>query len=181
MELPVNVAVAGDAEISATEPHSPWPFLDKWVTFKKTIGLNYIFQCLSCLPKLTELKVNKRTKANMKSHFQRLHPDEIGQIDEACRANVVTGGRIRTLSGQSDNGSTSKRQRETPTDVLQSSVDNSIVKFVVANMLPLQVVDSPSFRHMVLNLNPTKDVPSRRTLGRRILEDYEEMKESLIR
>lgn len=65
--------------------------------------------------------------------------------------------------------------------VLQSTVDKTVVRFVVENMLPLQIVDSQSFRDMAHNLNPNKEVPSRRTMGRRILKTYEEMKESLTR
>lgn len=182
-----------DSELTDTEaePQSPWPFLGKWVKYKKMVGDSYIFQCLTCLPKITEVKVNKTTKANLKSHFNRIHPDKAKQVDETCKANVGTGGRSRTRSGQSDDGgSTSKKQRQMTiaetimaqgSSVLQSTVDKTIVRFVVDNMLPLQIVDSQSFRDMVHTLNPKKEVPSRRTLGRRILKTYEEMKESLTR
>lgn len=182
-----------DSELTEAEPQSPWPFLGKWVKYKKMVGDSYIFQCLSCLPKITEVKVNKGTKANLKSHFSRIHPDKAKQVDETCKANVGTGGRSRNRSGQSDDGgSTSKKRRQMSiaetfgimaegSAVLQSSVDKTIVRFVVDNMLPLQIVDSQSFRDMVHTLNPKKEVPSRRTLGRRILKTYEEMKESLTR
>ncbi|KAG0729240.1 Late secretory pathway protein AVL9 [Chionoecetes opilio] len=179
-----------DSELTEAEPQSPWPFLGKWVKYKKMVGDSYIFQCLSCLPKITEVKVNKGTKANLKSHFNRIHPDKAKQVDEACKANVGTGGRSRNLSGQSDGGSTSKKQRQISiaetfgimaqgSAILQSTVDKTIVRFVVDNMLPLQIVDSQTFRVMVHTLNPNKEVPSRRTLGRRILKTYQEMKESL--
>ena len=65
--------------------------------------------------------------------------------------------------------------------VLQSTVDKTIVRFVVDNMLLLQIVESRSFRDMVHTLNPKKEVPSRRTLERRILKTYEEMKENFTR
>ena len=89
-----------DSELTEAEPQSPWPFLGKWVKYKKMVGDSYIFQCLSCLPKITEVKVNKGTKANLKSHFNRIHPDKAKQVDEAYRANVGTGGRSRNLSCQ---------------------------------------------------------------------------------
>ncbi|KAF2353120.1 Ribonuclease H-like domain [Trinorchestia longiramus] len=179
-------------DLKLAEPESPWPFLGKWVKYKEMVGGSYIFQCLSCLPKITEVKVNKDTKANLKSHFNRIHPDTARQVDEACKANVGTGGRNRKRSCQPDDGwSTSKKQR--PMSIAetlgimaqgsalpQSTIDKTIVRFVVDNMLPLQVVDSQSFRDMVHTLNPKKEVPSRRTLGRRILKTYEEMKDSLI-
>ncbi|KAF2365032.1 Zinc finger BED-type [Trinorchestia longiramus] len=172
-------------------PELPWPFLGKWVKYKKMVGSSYIFQCLSCLPKITEVKVNKDTKANLKSHFNRIHPDKAKQVDEACKANVGTGGRSRNRSSQSDDGgSTSKKQRQMSivetngimaqgSPVLQSTVDKAIVRFVVDNMLPLQIVDSQSFRDMVHILNPKEEVPASRTLER-ILKTYEELKESLI-
>ncbi|MPC12629.1 hypothetical protein E2C01_005334 [Portunus trituberculatus] len=182
-----------DSEVTGAEPQSPWPFLGRWVRYKKMIGDSYIFQCLSCLPKITHLKVNKSTKANLKSHFNRIHPDMTEQINEACMANVGTGGRSRKRYGQpADGGSTSKKHRlmsitETfgimtqGNPVLQFTVDKKIIRFVVDNMLSLQIVDSQSFRDMVHALNPSTEIPSRKTLGGKILKTYEEMKEILTR
>ncbi|XP_045122606.1 uncharacterized protein LOC123511056 [Portunus trituberculatus] len=180
-----------DSEVTGAEPQSPWPFLGRWVRYKKMIGDSYIFQCLSCLPKITHLKVNKSTKANLKSHFNRIHPDMTEQINEACMANVGTGGRSRKRYGQpADGGSTSKKHRlmsitETfgimtqGNPVLQFTVDKKIIRFVVDNMLSLQIVDSQSFRDMVHALNPSTEIPSRKMLGGKILKTYEEMKEIL--
>lgn len=177
---------------SEPEFRSPWPFLDQWVRYKKMVGNSYVFDCLPCLPKTTELKVSKSTKANLKSHFRRMHPATAIKFDEACAANQGTGGRTRRRSDQSDDdsSSTSKKTRHMSivetfgtvpqgSGVLQSAIDKTIVRFVVDNMLPLQTVDSQSFKDMVHTLNPSEEVPSRRTLGRRIIKIYEEMKESL--
>lgn len=187
--------VSASAGAEGAEPQSPWPFLDKWLKYKKMVDDNYIFQCLSCLPKINEVRVNKGTKANLKSHFNRIHPDAAKQVDEACKANVSTRGRGRNLSdgGSSGSGSaSSKRPRQMSiaetfgimaqgSGVLQSHVDKTIVAFVVDNMLPFQIVDSQSFRTLVRTLNPNKEVPSRRTLGRRVIDMYQEMKDGLIK
>ena len=65
--------------------------------------------------------------------------------------------------------------------VLHANVDKSIVALVVDNMLLLQIVDNKSFRSLVRILNPKKEVPSTRTLGRRLIDMYEEMKDDLIK
>lgn len=182
-----------DSELTGAEPQSPWPFLGRWVQYKKMVGDSYIFQCLSCLPKITQLKVNKGTKANLKSHFNRIHPHMAKQISKACIANAGIGGRRRKRYCQpSDCGSPSnKHQVMTISEtfgimaqgnaVLHFTIDKTIVKFVVDNMLSLQIVDSQSFRDMVHALNPSTEIPSRKTLGGRILKTYKEMKEILSR
>lgn len=149
---------------------SPWPFLGKWVQYKM-FSDSYIFQCLSCLPKISELKVNKGIKANLKRHFNRIHPDKTKQVNEACMANVgATNGRSRNWSGQSAySRSTSKKQQQMSiaktfgimaqgSAILESTIDNAIVRSVVDNILPLQTVDSQSFRNMVHTLNSSKDM-----------------------
>lgn len=183
-----DLAESIDSDLTEAAPQSPWPFLDKWVKYEKTVGDSHYFQCLSCLPKINKVTVNKGTKANLKSHFNRMHPDKAKELNETCKANR---SHRRSRSNQSDGGrSTSKKQRQTSiaetsgimaegSAVLQFSVDETIVRFVVDNMLPLQIVDSQSFRDMVHTLSPKKEVPSTRTLGRRILKTYEEMKERL--
>lgn len=193
---PCSYKVSASAEAEGIEPQSPWPFLDKWVTYKKMVGDSYIFQCLSCLPKINEVRVNKATKANLKSHFKRIHPNAAKQVEEACKANVYPGRRSRNLlDGGSSSSASSKRLRQMSiaetfgimaqsSSVLQFSVtnvDKTIVSFVVDNMLPFQIVDSQSFRTLVLTLNPNIEVPSRRTLGRRVIHMYQEMKDVLIR
>lgn len=188
--------VESEVTDQAQSPDSPWPFLDNFVSFKRKVGDNYVFQCLTCLPKIVEVRVHKGTKANLKSHFNRIHPDKIKLVEDAIK---VGGRRSRLSSHSSDGGaatattsSSSKKRRQMSiaetfgimsqgSHVLQSSVDRAIVHFVVDNMLALQIVDSPTFRDLVGTLNPSKEVPSRRTLGRRLIDIYEEMKETLIR
>lgn len=48
-------------------------------------------------------------------------------------------------------------------------------------MLPRQIVDSHILRDMVHILNPDKEIPSRKKLGRRILKTFGEMNESLTK
>ncbi|KAK8391662.1 hypothetical protein O3P69_017291 [Scylla paramamosain] len=93
-------------------------------------------------------RVNKGIKVNLKSHFNRIHPGKANQVNKACMANIGTGSYNRNQYGQSADACNRCR------------------------------LWSPSSRGMVHTLNPSKEVPSGRTLGR-ILKIYEEMKESL--
>ena len=84
-----DVAVSTKAEgTDAVEPLSPWPFLDKWIHYKKMEGNNvFLIECRYCLPKIKVLRVNKGMKHNLKSHFERIHPSSAKQVDDACKAN----------------------------------------------------------------------------------------------
>lgn len=64
--------------------------------------------------------------------------------------------------------------------ISQENVDKSIVKFFESNMIPLHAVESGTFKQLIRTLNPTKQTISRRTLGRRIVDSYSEMKQFLI-
>ena len=186
---------------------SPWPFLDKWIHYKKMEGNDvFLFECRYCLPKIKVLRVNKGTKHNLKSHFKRIHPSSAKQVDDACKANFSSRARSGNMSlaaltavtgsGSSDIGTRSASVKRCPcqmslaetienvaqgSDVLQANVDKAIVAFVLENMLPLQLVDSKSFRSLVRILNPKKEVPSRRTLESSFIDMYEEMKDDLIK
>lgn len=69
----------------------------------------------------------------------------------------------------------------TGSSVPQAKVDKCIVNLFVSNMIPLHVVESKSFGALIKTLNPSKNSVSRRTLGRRITDEYIELKQHLIR
>lgn len=151
------------------------------------VGDSYIFQYFSIFRKVTEVKVNKATMATLTSHFNRIYPGKEKQVNLACKANVGTDWRPQqNLSGRSDSdgGSTSKLEAAADihhrnlmaqgSSVLHSTFDKTILRFLVDNLMPPQIVDCPTFRDMVHTLNPIKEVPSRRTLRKRILETYGE-------
>lgn len=186
----------GHQEAQVTDAPNPWPYLDKWVKYKKMAGDSYVFECISCRPQKAEIKVHRTSKGNLKSHFLRKHPKAATELLEASKANMATGrSRSRNTSGTSTDSSSStpsKKQRQLSigetfgivaqgSSVLQSAVDKALVTFVIDNMLPLKIVDSDSFRNLMHTMNRTKEVPARRTLGRRIVATYQVMKDNLTR
>ena len=69
----------------------------------------------------------------------------------------------------------------TVSGVPQAAVDQRIVDLFVANLLPLHVVESDTFQRLIKTLNPSKSSISRRTLGRRIVHSFTDLKQYLIR
>lgn len=65
--------------------------------------------------------------------------------------------------------------------VPQSSVDQRLIECFIDNMLPLSLIDSPSFVNLLQTLNNRTTVMSRRTLCRRIAIDHEKLEQHLIR
>ncbi|PAA72082.1 hypothetical protein BOX15_Mlig031089g1 [Macrostomum lignano] len=61
----------------------------------------------------------------------------------------------------------------------QEEIETAILDFVIENMLPLQCIESPSFHRLVKKLDQSKDVPSRRTLGRRMTTAFGFMEQKL--
>ncbi|KAM4724785.1 uncharacterized protein FYW61_013082 [Anableps anableps] len=190
------VGEAKFAEVERVESH-PWPHLKDYFFFKardKSNEKTLHFQCVLCQPKKITIKGQAKSLYNLKSHINRKHPAHATQFEEDVKAGS-SRGKHRLSVGSSASSQSSqpcaKRLRqpsigETPfktaaTDVSQSMVDKQIVDLFVHNVLPLHVVESPTFVGLIKMLNPGMTSMSRRTLSRRMLASHEQLEEYLIR
>ena len=178
------------------ESQNPWPHLEDYYGFESVDKRNanlLFFRCVLCQPKETTIKGHVSSLYNLKSHVKRNHPVHASQFEEKIKAGS-SRGKHRQSPGSSQssqppakkirqptNGVAAFGQSAAVTGIRQSVVDTKIVDLFVYNMLPLHVVESPTFVSLIKTLNPSKTSMSRRTLGRRILASHKQLEEYLIR
>lgn len=193
---------SGDEEVQALpQSKSPWPHLDKFLLFKRQDGNNYVFRCKLCI-KHNEIRAHKSSFYNAKNHFKKIHPSCSLEIDDACKSASLRGKKrsitaiCETLTHSTEESllPVSRKQARQQTiseslatttkrssPVTQTQVETALVNMIVFGMYPLSIVESQPFRDFAGVLNPTRQIPSRRTVGRRISESFDEQKELLIR
>jgi hypothetical protein len=134
---------------------------------KCKLGCNKLISC------------NSLSTANLKSHVERMHPSHATQFNETCKANRNTK---RAAQGKSSSGNSSIGP--TPKRMVQASLLSAFAKagpkydskvahklfmnFMVQEMLPAKLVDSPALRKWAAYLNKEVRLPSRRTFMRRL-------------
>lgn len=191
---------------SSGPDENPWPHLTEYVEFVSRSGQQILFACKRCLPKDTKIKVHITSLNNLKQHVKRVHESQYVQFEEIVKAGSNRGKtRKRTHFDNINNNDDSTSNRNpnsvkrriqqgrqlsigesfgiaaTGSGVSQAKVDKCIVNLFVSNIIPLHVVESKSFGALIKTLNPSKNSISRRTLGRRIIDEHIELKQHLIR
>ncbi len=64
--------------------------------------------------------------------------------------------------------------------ITQERFDKLILNFIIQGMHPLHTVDRPEYRDLFSEILPSRQLISRRTLGRMLDEEYSSMKGALI-
>ncbi|KAB7500078.1 hypothetical protein Anas_07455, partial [Armadillidium nasatum] len=180
---------------------NPWPHLEDYFAFisrdKENANLLY-FQCVLCQPKKATIKGHTSSFYNLKSHVKRSHRAHFVQFLERIKAFSCRGKHRSHRSSANSNDMTQSLEppskkiclptNEKASDTLaackdasQSLVDSKIVNLFVCNMLPLRVVESPTFVNLIKTLNPTKTAMSHSTLARRIEATHKHLEDYLIR
>jgi hypothetical protein len=183
----------------------PWPHLSEFYVLKSRDGNLLHFSCVLCAPREVIIKYHQSSLANLKSHVSRHHSAVAKSFEDRIKAGSSLGkhkqstesSQLSQSSGSSTtNNSTlepsTKRIRQATVaetfnkaasgvSVRQTLVDEKIVDLFVYNMLPLRVVESPTFVSLITTLNPHKSSMSRRTLGRQIVTRHRQLEEYIIR
>lgn len=184
---------------------NPWPHLNEYVEFISRSGQQILFACKRCLPKNTKIKVHVSSLNNLKQHVRRVHESQYVQFEEIVKAGsnrgktkrrITDSDNINVESTSSSNPNPVKRRIQqgrqlsigesfgiaaTGSGVPQAKVDKCIVNLFVSNMIPLHIVESKTFCALIKTLNPSKNLISRRTLGRRITDEHIKLKQLLIK
>ncbi|XP_034018620.1 uncharacterized protein LOC117503486 [Thalassophryne amazonica] len=179
---------------AAVRAWNPWPHLEDFFVFKSVDKSNnklMFFRCALCQPKQTTIKAHISSLYNLKSHVRRNHSAQITRFEERIKAGSSRGKRREYPGSSLQPFAMNTCQLSQPTigeafgqsaaGVHQSVVDAKIVDLFVCNMLPLHVVESPSFIRLIKTLDPSKTSMSSRTLGRRISASHKQLEEHLIR
>lgn len=196
-ESTTAVGEAECAQVETLESQNPWPHLKDYFVFmardKWNANILY-FRCVMCQPQQITIKGQAASLYNLKSHVKRKHPALAIQFEERTRAGSSRGKHRQSSGGSVINQLSQPCVREAHqpstgetfvqtagTGVLQSVVDRRVIDLFVDNMLPLHVVESPTFLNLIKTLNPSKTLMSRFTLGMRILARHKQLEEYLTR
>lgn len=196
-ESAVAVCKTEVAEIESLEFQNPWPHLEDYFVLtsrdKRNSKVLY-FRCVMCQPKEITIKGQVTSLYNLKSHAKRKHPAYAIQFEERIKAGSSRRkhkqSSVNSASSQSSQPFVKKARRSSigeasaptaSTNVHQSVVDRRIVDLFVHNMLPLHVVESPTFVDLIKTLNPSKTSMSCYTLHRMILASRKQQQEYLTR
>ena len=89
--------------------------------------------------------------SGLKQHLQTMHPDVVGEKKSQPTLSSFGVGPQRPCN-----------------DSRQEKITVLLTKVIVANMLPLSLVDSPEFRDLMEYLEPKYKVPCRQTITNRL-------------
>nr|XP_053635113.1 uncharacterized protein LOC128690465 [Cherax quadricarinatus] len=197
-ESAAAVVEAEVAQAESQESQNPWPHLDDYFVLKsrdtKNANILY-FLCVMCQPRET-IKGQASSLYNLKSYVKRKHPAHAIKFEEKIKAGSSRGkhGQYSCCSAISRSSSQlsqrpAKRAHQTigeafvaaGTSVCQSVVDTEIVNLFVCNILPLHVLEFPTFVSLTTTLSSSKTSMSRCTLARKISVSHKQLEEYFIR
>lgn len=124
-------------------------------------------ECQLCTTKKVIICGSHQATSNFKTHLRRKHPEKLREFDDYKKE--CTGGQ-------------QKRAKKSLTQttlfghvglsVPQSKIDSLVTSFIVKGMYPLATVEQKEFTDLVQGLCPGAGVMSRRTLRRRIDDEF---------
>lgn len=78
-------------------------------------------------------------------------------------------------------GSVAQYSRGGNPTITQERFDKLILNFIIQGMHPLHTVERPEYRDLFHEILPSRQLISRRTLGRMLDEEYSSMKSTLFK
>jgi len=167
----LNVSNEDNTEVS--EMTDSMSILDgKFFKIKSKMDKNKVIAtCVMCEPRNVEIKGSMSSTSNFKSHLKRRHDQSV--LDSYD--NYLSEKRLKISDSRKDN----RVHRE---KYSQEQFEKDITNFIIHSMVPLRTVENPFFKKIFENIGITNkiNVPSRRNLGRRIHNLFEDTKEKII-
>lgn len=124
-------------------------------------------ECQLCTTKKVIICGSHQATSNFKTHLRRKNPAKLREFDDYKKEYT---------SGQQKRAKTSLTQTtlfgHVGLSVPQSKIDSLVTSFIVKGMYPLATVEQKEFTDLVQGLCPGAGVMSRRTLRRRIDDEF---------
>ncbi|XP_071582354.1 uncharacterized protein [Temnothorax nylanderi] len=171
---------------SETDCDTPWPAYSEIFTFEPKLSneKNFAFTCKLCLGRKV-YQANKTSTSNLRKHSKIKHPRYLEKIDEA-KSNKLANNKRQKENEDISNNSVTKRQCVLQkwgsgiTGITQKKLDGAILRFVIENIQPLAVVESPAFIDLVkMGLPSSFRIMCRKTLRAKLCQLYFDMKTAL--
>lgn len=178
---------SSSAGTSSTSSRNPWPYVDPYYKFVKVDGKNIIFECKECKPKSTVISANVKTLFNLKRHIERHHKSKYSDfgllISNRSKKRALDEHDETNDSAHLDKRLRGKSQttieKALSISATQETINRRIINVFTENYLPFSVVESSSFKNLISTLAPSRTVMSRRTLVRKLEEEYSNCSQNL--
>ena len=113
------------------------------------------------------------------------HPSESKIVEDLKREEEKTKHKRPKLTQPSTQPTLEqvirKTQKYSKTSPQQKALDDCLLEMVVLDIQPASVVEDQGFRRFVNMLDPCYDIPSRRTLMRRLPTKYDKIKQRVMK
>ncbi|CAI6366810.1 unnamed protein product [Macrosiphum euphorbiae] len=135
-------------------------------------------ECVLCNDDKKEYSGTLRSTSNFRLHIKRIHSNVLEEFENYIKSTVnERRGTKRKLNDSNPN--MHKQQKlnlyfsdHQKNESKQKTFDTNILNYVVCSMKPLSTVEDEHFIKMIKDIDGTLKIFSRRTLSRRILENY---------
>lgn len=170
--------VRNEVQLEEEEDENPFPYLVDYFAFKHRNGNSFIMQCKLCLPIETELSAYKNSASNLRKHVERKHPSRLKDLSDyvASRKRNMYPPGIPCKQPRMSEVMIVGANRRVP----QAKVNKLIANFICEGLHPFSVVEQPSFKELLLTLNPQCKVMSSLNLQGRIEGAATQMKHTLL-
>ena len=144
---------------------------------------------------------SSNTTRNLRGHYKTKHKGDVEALETVLNAESKKGKkRVREeeepvagpsgikIKREDSEVAVSQRPRQIQMEEsfsrsrpTKEQVDRALAMFIVTDMLPLRVVETPGFKYFMKCVRPEYTIPTRKTIGKRIITAYMEGKEELIK
>ncbi|KAL5246271.1 hypothetical protein ACI65C_013679 [Semiaphis heraclei] len=169
----------------------PWYGFDKYFKYVDETDENIKVLCLLCLPSRNTKSTSKKSSTNLKRHMKKVHVYKYTEF----LADTDVENKMKCLQNfQNDEDTVTKSlsMDDKPSNLIQSTLhrigtgneiitqkqlDSAIIKFVVQDTQPINIVDKPVFLNLIrLGLPKTLTVMCSKTLKTRLNSAANKMK-----
>ncbi|XP_050066382.1 uncharacterized protein LOC126555508 [Aphis gossypii] len=153
----------------------------KYFKIKKlpeTENENIKAECVLCNDVKKQYSGTLRSTSNFRIHIKRIHSNVLEEFENYIKTAVNERRSTKRNLTQDSNPNTPKQQKlhlylnDQKNESKQKTFDKNLLNYIICSMKPLSSVEDEHFIKMINDIDGTLKIFSRRTLSRRILENY---------
>ncbi|KAL4113280.1 hypothetical protein QTP88_016938 [Uroleucon formosanum] len=138
----------------------PWYGFDKYFKYVEESEENIKVLCLLCLPSRKTKSTSKKSSTNLKRHMKKVHTykyaEFLADTDVEKKTNCLQSGQDTVTKNLLINDKSSNLIQTTLNRIgtgneiiTQKQLDSAIIKFVVQDTQPINIVDKPVFLNLI--------------------------------
>ena len=172
-----KVEESSNSSVELDKEDPPWK-LQPIFTFKGVKDGKYEYKCNFCPTTQILMKVNLKSRSNLRRHLERTHKTQklLEDYDKLCQSTKVK--RDCNYNKSMDEYLVSKSFNAKPS---QAKLDSAVVNMIISANLPFTFVREPSFKDLISLCQPGMKVLSYETLIRKMECQVNEMHENMLK